>query len=134
MNILEEIVQTAVIQSVRNGECLECPAAPSSGGYPRIARTVEGKWQGILVSRAVVALQHGLNVLDTSWKALHSCDNVRCVRAEHLRPGTQRDNMQDLLIRGGRWDNTECPKGHPFPESQYVNPAGKRRGCRICRN
>lgn len=32
----------------------------------------------------------------------HACDNLRCINPEHLVPGTQRDNMQDRLLRG-RW-------------------------------
>ena len=35
---------------------------------------------------------------------LHHCDRRPCVRDEHLFPGTQRDNMQDMS-RKGRWRN-----------------------------
>lgn len=31
---------------------------------------------------------------------LHSCDNPRCVRPEHLRPGTQKENASDMVSRG----------------------------------
>lgn len=31
--------------------------------------------------------------------ALHSCGNPRCVNPEHLRWGTQRDNIRDALAR-----------------------------------
>ena len=31
---------------------------------------------------------------------LHSCDNPPCCNPEHLRPGTQLDNMRDRALRG----------------------------------
>lgn len=31
---------------------------------------------------------------------LHSCDVRRCCNPDHLRPGTQKDNMADMVSRG----------------------------------
>lgn len=33
---------------------------------------------------------------------LHSCDNKRCINPDHLRVGTQADNMRDVSERGNR--------------------------------
>ena len=33
---------------------------------------------------------------------LHSCDTPACVRPDHLRPGTRRENSQDMISRGRR--------------------------------
>jgi hypothetical protein len=30
----------------------------------------------------------------------HKCDNPCCVNPSHLEPGTQADNIQDVIIRG----------------------------------
>lgn len=32
--------------------------------------------------------------------ALHDCDNRKCVNPDHLRPGTQIDNTEDMMARG----------------------------------
>lgn len=38
-------------------------------------------------------IPHGLHVL-------HSCDNPCCVNPDHLRPGTDADNIADMIARG----------------------------------
>lgn len=67
---------------------------------------------------------------------LHSCDNPACVRLDHLRPGTRKDNHQDMMARGrGRNQNsgrTHCRRGHEYtPENTYPQRDGARQ-CRTC--
>jgi len=41
-------------------------------------------------------IKHGV---DSNKLLLHSCDNPACVNPEHLREGTQADNMKDKVKR-----------------------------------
>ncbi len=41
-------------------------------------------------------IKYGLN---STMLLLHSCDNARCVNPEHLREGTQSDNIKDKVSR-----------------------------------
>jgi len=34
---------------------------------------------------------------------LHSCDNRRCVNLNHLRLGTQKENVADMTSKGRAW-------------------------------
>lgn len=61
----------------------------------------------------------------------HICRVRRCVRPDHLRVVTQRENL--LAGEGVSAKNavkTECKRGHPL--ESYV--PGKSRQCRVCQN
>lgn len=61
--------------------------------------------------RVAASLIHG--ELDDGAVVLHACDNPACVRPDHLRVGTQADNMADQS-RKGRWRNQFATgPGHP---------------------
>ena len=38
--------------------------------------------------------------LEPGEVARHTCDNPICVNPDHLLPGTQRDNVDDMMRRG----------------------------------
>jgi hypothetical protein len=38
--------------------------------------------------------------LDPDLYVLHHCDNMRCVRPEHIYEGTPQDNLRDMYARG----------------------------------
>jgi len=38
--------------------------------------------------------------IPTGTKILHTCDNTLCVRPAHLTPGTQKENMADMIRKG----------------------------------
>lgn len=72
------------------------------------------------------------------------CDNPPCVRPDHLRPGSQLQNITDMISKGRdrrgrntRADWTHCIRGHEFTEDNiYWNKSkdGKRRrSCRRCK-
>jgi len=69
--------------------------------------------------KAVLAHRFALGVtlkkdLPRKLFVLHSCDNPSCVNPNHLRLGTQRDNVRDAIIRK-RHINPPPQKGNPNP-------------------
>lgn len=108
--------------------CWEWTAA-TSHGYGIIGSGV-GR-ANLKAHRAVWELFNG--PVPEGMHLLHNCDNRRCVRPDHLRPGTDADNVRDMWDRGRAvvWQHslTTCRKGHPL---DYIAPDGER-GCRTCR-
>lgn len=69
------------------------------GGHGQI--TIKGKIQWP-AHKAAYLLYHGS--VPRGKKILHTCDNPICVRKEHIYPGSNADNTQDMMKRGrNRW-------------------------------
>lgn len=71
---------------------------------------------------------------DPTMKILHSCDNPSCVRPDHLRQGTQTENMADMNRRGrnGHRRKTHCKRGHAYDETNTRVRRDGGRECRTC--
>jgi HNH endonuclease len=78
--------------------CWDWQRAVNSVGYGRIARN----GTRVYAHRAAYELAYG--PIPKDMCVLHSCDNRRCVRPDHLFLGTKRDNMLDMAAKG-RWRN-----------------------------
>ena len=76
-----------------NGECLEWSGGTFNHGYG--CTSAYGKnWY---THRLALHLE-GTDV--SGYYVLHSCDNPICCNPAHLRIGTQKENMDDMMSRG----------------------------------
>lgn len=80
--------------SVWEGDCFVFTGARDPNGYGRIGLT--GIQKTVLAHRVVAAHHLG----ESDRHVLHSCDNPPCVRIEHLRYGTDAENVRDAMERG----------------------------------
>jgi hypothetical protein len=74
--------------------CHEATQKPGSRGYPQV------HFLGRVMNahRAVWIDANG--PLEEGQVVRHKCDNKRCIRLDHLEPGTHADNMRDASERG----------------------------------
>lgn len=120
--------------------CREWRGATTSKDRPYGQRTIRGK--RVLVHRWVIQ-QVGEDQFGTKWDpklhVMHLCDNTLCFNYWHLRLGTAKENMQDMVAKGRRGKNmhdgkTHCKNGHEFTdENTYIRPDTGHRQCRTCR-
>lgn len=89
-----------------------------------------------LAHRLAYVIAHGIKVEDLKGVVIrHRCDNPRCVRPEHLLPGTQADNVRDMYERGravpgvsrGSASGTAKLKESDIPAIRARIAAGERR-------
>lgn len=79
---------------IKGEQCWIWNAHKNNKGYGVI--NVDGKV--VLAHR--VAYQTKYGPIPEGMKILHECDNPRCVNPNHLRLGTQLENMQDMYRKG----------------------------------
>lgn len=63
----------------------------------------------------------------------HLCRNPKCVRPDHLKPKTQRENVLcGTSFASINYAKTHCIHGHEFTKANtYIRPYGAR-DCRAC--
>lgn len=112
--------------------CLVWDGVLDRKGYGKM--TVDRRTR--IVHRTVWIERHGPVPADKPF-ILHRCDNRRCIADDHLWPGTNRENVADMLAKGrfvgNRYgEKTHCLRGHPFDEANTVRTE-KGRKCKTCR-
>lgn len=83
------------IKYIIKDKCWICTShAKMTSGYPRINRN--GKGYGL--HRYVYELFKGN--IPKNYVIMHECDNKLCINPDHLKIGTQQDNMNDMKNKG----------------------------------
>lgn len=111
--------------------CWEWKHSRVRDGYAQFAWKQDGKWRQAAAHRVAHCLATGS--VDGGAYVLHSCDNPGCVRPDHLRPGTQTENMREMMDRGRgvHRRKEECKRGHPMDGPQMYYWHGRRQ-CGEC--
>lgn len=77
-------------------------------GYPEIG--IGGRLRGV----HRVAYERFCGPIPAGVFVLHSCDNRRCWKPDHLFLGSQADNIADMIAKGRQHGGVNAPNGvHP---------------------
>ena len=93
-------------------ECWEWLGQLDNKGYGRRTFTIDGKKRKTPVHQISYRLWKG--DIEKGLFVCHTCDNRKCFNPEHLWIGTQKDNLQDMKIKGRGVDH----KGEKHPQSK----------------
>ena len=88
----------------------------TNGRYPLIKISKKN----VYVHRYICEQAHGL---PDGYQALHKCDVPMCVNPDHLYPGTQKQNMQDCIVRGriSRFGARRPQRGAERPKAKLTD-------------
>lgn len=87
-----------------SGTCIEYILSRDARGYGRIFPNGKNK----LAHRYMWELFHG--EIPKGKVIMHTCDNPSCVRIEHLRCGTQKENMLDAKAKNRMATGSKLPQ------------------------
>ena len=112
-----------------NGDCWRWMGRPDRDGYGQIKVGKRNK----RAHRVAYELQYG--PISAGLFICHACDTRGCVNPAHLWPGTNADNMQDMVAKGrganAQKKMTRCKNGHLLG-GEHGYPNAKTRQCRTC--
>ena len=77
-------------------ECVEWSGYRNRDGYGKVA------FRGKAVSAHRVAWIRAHGEIPEGMVVMHTCDNPPCVSVDHLRLGTQQENIADMDAKGRR--------------------------------
>ena len=96
--------------------CIEWQGWRNNNGYGMLKGSTK-PYRHLLAHRVAYELHYG-KVPDTH-DVMHICDNRRCVNYEHLRSGTTKDNVQDMLMKNRQ-------RKSRFDESDFLEMAAMK--------
>lgn len=80
--------------------CIEWTGDQCHDGYGRMSVGTRETQTKIRVHRWALQFFMGGVELPPEIKACHKCDNPLCCAPDHLFPGTNQDNMDDMVAKG----------------------------------
>jgi hypothetical protein len=78
-----------------------CFSGPGVFSYGRLmGKLKENQKKATLLVASRVSYLLNVGEIPKGYFILHSCDNPKCINPDHLRAGTQLENMHDCINRG----------------------------------
>ena len=97
INIIERLERHSL--EMRDDECWITDYKPMSDGYVRTSIRIDNVPTNPLIHR-IAWEAHNAEPIPEGMVVMHTCDNRACFNPQHLRLGTQSDNIRDCVSKG----------------------------------
>jgi hypothetical protein len=88
------------------GRCWLWTGGTDSKGYGRLGVNGGTEWQRSIGAHQYAFVTTNSILMSSQPHVLHRCDTPACVRPSHLRAGTHKENMGDMVKRGRHYTDT----------------------------
>lgn len=130
---LERIGWTVVQRDTpyAEGPCWEWNGAINDSGYGLLTLSQQNQ-KHARVHRLVYETANSVSL--KGQVILHKCDNPPCVNPNHLKVGTQADNINDMVRKRRHWchDRTHCKNGHDLTVEGAIRKTKRENLCVRC--
>jgi hypothetical protein len=99
--------------------CWEWTGTKNAGGYGIVCLMIDGKPNTMPAPRLQWMRLRGKP--REGHDICHSCDNPACINPDHLREGTPRDNIHDMIAKGR----------HNFRQLKYSGESAQKQAHRM---
>lgn len=127
----------AKVEKSGPNDCWPWTACRTSGGYGSFHK--RGTRTMLSAPRVAWEIANGAP-WPSGMDACHTCDNRICVNPAHIWPGTRRDNVRDMVVKGRAGGfaaehlaKTHCRHGHALTGENLWIKIGRGREERVCR-
>lgn len=104
-----------MVNKKSKNDCWEFTGCKNKDGYGRMS-----KGNSKLDSAHRISYELHKGVIPTNMVVMHTCDNPPCCNPNHLKLGTQSDNILDMVIKRRNVPRKSGKEGSKFSNEQII--------------
>lgn len=105
----------------KTDSCWNYKARLNKDGYGHVSININGKEHVLRAHRYSWIMANQRDWPDDKPVARHTCNNPACVNPDHIIPGTQKENVKDMIDAGRSKLRNGWPKGMPRKKQNDPN-------------
>lgn len=109
---LKERFERALSLIDKTDGCWIWPKAKNTKGYGHIGADINNGGKKTELAHRV-SYEYHKEAIPDGYNVLHSCDNPSCINPDHLRVGSQSENIKEAFDKGRKFNPVNYGENHP---------------------